>query len=96
MLDANVLADGQPFFSLGALTVSNDGEWVAYSTDTVGDERFALRVKNLATGELLSDELIGVSYGATFSADAAHVFYTIVDDAWRPFQVRPSRSSRGL
>lgn len=88
LLDANVLAEGHPFFALGAVTVSDDAQWLAYSTDVVGDERFTLRVRHLGTGEELADEIPGVSYGAAFSADAGHVFYTVVDDAWRPYQVR--------
>lgn len=88
LIDGNELAADHSFFSLGAVTVSDDGQWLAYSTDTVGDERFTLRIKNLATGELLPDELAGISYGASFSADASMVFYTVVDDAWRPYQVR--------
>lgn len=91
MLDANALAEGKPFFSLGAASVSDDGRRLAYSTDVVGDERFTLRVRDLETGEDLPDEVPGISYGAIFSADAGHVFYTMVDDAWRPFEVRRHR-----
>ncbi|AZG46066.1 Dipeptidyl aminopeptidase BI [Gordonia insulae] len=84
LLDANVEADGHDFFSLGALTVSDDGDWLAYSTDVVGDERYTLRFKNLRTGDLLADEITGTAGGAVWSADAKHVFYQTVDDAWRP------------
>lgn len=84
LLDANVEAEGHDFFSLGALTVSDDGDWLAYSTDVVGDERYTLRFKNLRTGELLDDEIRDTAGGAVWSADARHVFYQTVDDAWRP------------
>ncbi|MDL9945446.1 S9 family peptidase [Gordonia sp. ABSL11-1] len=84
LLDANVEAEGHDFFSLGALTVSDDGDWLAYSTDVVGDERYTLRFKNLRTGKLLDDEIRDTAGGAVWSADARHVFYQTVDDAWRP------------
>lgn len=84
LLDANVEADGHDFFSLGALTVSDSGEWLAYSTDVVGDERYTLRFKNLRTGELLAEEIADTAGGAVWSADAKHVFYQTVDAAWRP------------
>ena len=84
LLDANVEAEGHDFFSLGALTVSDDGNWLAYSIDNVGDERYTLRVKDLRTGELLPDEVRDTSGGAVWSADARHVFYSTVDAAWRP------------
>ena len=35
------------FFSLGASSVSPDGHLLAYSVDTVGDERYTLRFKDL-------------------------------------------------
>jgi oligopeptidase B len=87
MLDGNVVAGDSEFFSLGTVDVSPDGRLLAYSTDLTGDERFTLRIKNLDTGELLPDELKDVHYGSAWSADGSTIFYTKVDDAWRPFQV---------
>lgn len=83
-LDANVLAEGADFFSLGAYSISDDGNWLVYGVDTVGDERYTLRFKNLRTGELLDDEIPGTAGGAVWSLDARHVFYPTVDEAWRP------------
>ena len=84
LLDANTEAEGHDFFSLGALTVSHDGNWLAYSTDVVGDERYTLRFKDLRTGELLPDTITDTAGGAVWSLDAQHVFYQTVDAAWRP------------
>ncbi|MXP23989.1 prolyl oligopeptidase family serine peptidase [Gordonia sp. HNM0687] len=84
LLDANVEAEGHDFFSLGGLTVSDDGNWLAYSTDVIGDERYTLRFKDLRNGELLDDVIANTAGGAVWSADAKHVFYQTVDDAWRP------------
>ena len=53
LLDVNLEADGHEFFSLGALTVSPDHAWLAYAVDVHGDERFALRVKDLGTGQVV-------------------------------------------
>ena len=50
LLDSNELAEGHEFFSLGAFSVSHDGTLLAYSTDVVGDERYTLRIKDLAYG----------------------------------------------
>ena len=84
LLDANVEAQGHEFFSLGALAVSHDGKWLAFSTDVVGDERYTLRFKNLETGDLLPDVITDTAGGASWSLDAKHVFYQTVDSAWRP------------
>ena len=55
LLDGNALADGHEFFALGTFDVSPDGRLLAYSTDFTGEERFTLRVKDLTSGELLTD-----------------------------------------
>lgn len=87
LLDGNELADGKDFFALGTFDVSPDGNWLAYSTDFDGDERFTLRVKNLVTGEVLADEVTDVFYGSAWSADGSTLFYITVDEAWRPYRV---------
>jgi len=87
LLDENVLAEGHEFFALGAFTITPDGNLLAYSTDTTGDERFTLRFKDLSTGEALADEITGVFYGGAWSHGGEALFYTRVDDSWRPFQV---------
>lgn len=87
LLDANELAEGYEFFSLGASSVSPDGRLLAFSTDTAGDERFLLQVKDLETGALRPDQIPGTSYGATWDATGTHLFYTTVDDAWRTDKV---------
>ncbi|MEU3474514.1 S9 family peptidase [Rhodococcus sp. NPDC006774] len=84
LLDANEEAKGHDFFSLGAFSISLDGTLLAYSTDTEGDERYTLRFKNLETGEMLADTIENVAPGATWTADATHVFYLTVDESWRP------------
>src|SRR4029453_14653293 len=87
LLDGNALAEGQKFFALGTFDVSPDGNWLAYSTDFDGDERFTLKIKNLRSGETLADEVPGTAYGSAWSADASALFYITVDDAWRPNRV---------
>ncbi|HEX3813354.1 MAG TPA: S9 family peptidase [Mycobacteriales bacterium] len=87
LLDGNALAEGHDFFSLGALDVSPDGRLLAYSTDFAGNERFTLRVKDLATGSDLDDEVPDTSYGSAWSLDGSTLYYLTVDDAWRPHKV---------
>jgi oligopeptidase B len=87
LLDGNLLAEGQPYFALGAFKVSPDGTKLAYSTDFCGDERFTLRVKDLATGELAADQIPNTYTGPAWSRDGSALFYVTVDDAWRPYRV---------
>ncbi|MBO0820226.1 MAG: S9 family peptidase [Nocardiopsaceae bacterium] len=87
LLDGNELAAGHDFFSLGAVSVSPDGSRLAYSTDFAGNERYTLRVKDLATGELLGDEIPDTAPGCAWSRDGSALFYVTVDAAWRPYRV---------
>jgi oligopeptidase B len=87
LLDGNQLAEGHEFFSLGTFSVSPDGSLLAYSTDFAGDERYTLRVKNLHTGEMLPDEVPNTLGGATWDLGGTTLFYTTVDEAWRPDKV---------
>uniref|UniRef100_UPI00351F457E S9 family peptidase n=1 Tax=Microcella sp. TaxID=1913979 RepID=UPI00351F457E len=84
ILDANVEAEGHEFFSLGSLDITLDGRFMLYATDTEGDERYTLRIRDLSTGENLPDEIAETAAGAFFSPDGRFVFYCTVDDSWRP------------
>jgi len=84
LLDGNAEAEGHDFFSLGTFAISPDGHLLAYAVDVRGDERYTLRVKDLRTGDLLPDEIPGTFAGATWTLGADALYYTTVDDAWRP------------
>ena len=87
LLDGNVEAEGHEFFSMGAFEVSPDGRRIAYAVDVEGDERFALRVKDIETGAVIDEAVMGIGYGAVWSLDGQFLFYTRVDESWRPHQV---------
>jgi oligopeptidase B len=87
LLDGNELAAGHDFFALGAYQPSPDQRWLAYSTDFTGNERFTIRVKDLATGAALPDEIPDTYAGCAWSLDGSTLFYVTVDAAWRPYRV---------
>ncbi|WP_454116541.1 S9 family peptidase [Microbacterium aurum] len=84
LLDGNTEAAGHEFFSLGSFDVSTDGGRLLYGVDVEGDERYTLRIRDLATGADLPDTVENTSSGACFSPDGRYVVYTTVDEAWRP------------
>ena len=84
LFDENVEADGRDFFAVGACSVSPDGNVLAYSMDVIGDERYTLRFKDLRSGEVYRDIITGINAGVTWAADSATVYYTTVNEAWRP------------
>jgi oligopeptidase B len=79
MLDMNQLAAGEPFMALGALTVSDDGNLLAYSTDTTGFRQYTLHIKDLRTGEVLADQAQRVG-SIVWTADNRTLFYTVEDE----------------
>lgn len=87
IFDSNVAAEGEEFFSLGTFSLSDDGRWLLYGVDTTGDERYTLRLRDLATGDDLADTVDGTFAGASLDPSGRFVFYTTVDDAWRPEKV---------
>ncbi len=96
LLDENAEAEGHDYFALGAATVSVDGHTLAYSVDVVGDERYTLRFKDLRTGELYDDTIVGIGAGATWAADNRTVYYCTLDGAWRPDTIWRHRIGSGL
>ena len=87
LLNGNELAEGHDFFSLGTYTISPDNRLLAYSVNYTGDERYTIRIKDLATGEILPDEIPNTFYGVAWSLTGDALFYVTVDDAWRPYRV---------
>lgn len=87
LVDGNLLAGDSEFFSLGALTVSEDHGTLAYAVDLTGDERFDVTVVDLATGAVIDDSVRDIGYGVEFDAAADYLFYTRLDDAWRPHEL---------
>src|SRR5690606_33976973 len=81
VLAAQAEAEGHEFFSLGGLCPSPEHDLLAYAVDVAGDERFALVVKDLATGELVDTAVTGIGYGLAFSSDQQWLFYARVDEA---------------
>ncbi len=87
LLDQNALARDQPYFRLGAFEPSPDHTLLAYSTDTDGNEKYDLAVRNIATGELLGDPIQSIAAGAEWSADGRYLFYVTLDETLRPWRV---------
>ena len=83
ILDENALAQGLDYFRLGAFSVSKNGRYLAYSTDTNGSERFTIVIKDLETGEMLADEIPGTRSGPTWVMGDKGIVYGKSTEQWR-------------
>ena len=85
-LDVNVLAEGHPFMALGAYAVSDDGNLLAYSTDSTGFRQYDLFIKDLRTGQ--SGPAVAPKTGSVaWAADNRTLFYTVEDEAKRHYRL---------
>jgi oligopeptidase B len=87
LLDCNHLAKGLPFFAVGATEITDDGRWLAYTTDTTGFRQYTLHIKDLLTGETLPGTVERVG-SVAWAADNGTLFYTVEDEIQkRQFQL---------
>ncbi len=78
VLDQNELAKGLKFFSVGAFVPSDDGNLLAYSTDTTGYRQYKLQLKNMRTGQLLPETFERVG-NVAWATDNKTIFFTTED-----------------
>lgn len=82
-LDQNELAAGKAFHSLGGVSTSPDGRYVAVLEDTVALRHFTLRVKDTQTGEWLPETIANLIEGLAWANDNRTLFYQKADGANR-------------
>ena len=88
MLNANTLAEGHEFFSIGGSTVSAGQDVLAYAVDTQGRRIYTVYLKDLTTGEMLPDVLVNVTENLTWANDNKTLFYGKQDETTlRQYQI---------
>ena len=91
LLDGNCEAEGRAYFKIGDCEHSHDHRRLAYALDLNGSERYRLFVRDIESGAVV-DGPIEDSYGdVIWAADNETVFYTVIDENHRPYQVRRHR-----
>ncbi len=103
ILDEVALAAGKEFFRLGAIAVSPRGNYLAWSTDTDGSERYTIRFRDLAQQAALGDAVEGVAgkWGdvavegtignIVWTTQEDAVLYSLSDENWRHRTIRLHR-----
>ncbi len=79
LFNCNDLAKGHSFFQLGGLSVSPDNKFATFGVDIVGRRIYTIQIKNLETGEILSDKIENVTGGSVWANDNKTIFYTRQD-----------------
>ncbi|HSH08970.1 MAG TPA: hypothetical protein VK995_01185, partial [Oceanipulchritudo sp.] len=85
--DSNREAAGLAYFDLGFLDVSPDERLLAYAVDSVGEESFRLKFRDLASGHDLPESFEAVSADGEWDATGALFYFVGEDDSKRPYQI---------
>jgi oligopeptidase B len=86
VLDVNQLAEGKAFMAVGALAISDDERWLAYTTDDLGFRDYTLRVRDLERGEDLPLAIPNVS-SVAWAGDGRSLLYALDGPTKRPYRV---------
>ncbi|MCH2081478.1 MAG: S9 family peptidase [Saprospiraceae bacterium] len=87
LLNVNELAKPYDYYDVSGLSVSPNNQLLAYGEDTVSRRIYTIRFKDLETGEMLEDKIPNVTGSAVWANDNKTLFYTIKDEALRPYKV---------
>jgi oligopeptidase B len=87
LLDGNAEAEGKPYWDLGGTAHSPDHKLLAYSIDDKGSEIFTVRIRDLATGQDLIDEIPDTRGDIQWANDSRTLLYIRIDENHRPLFV---------
>jgi oligopeptidase B len=87
LIDENSLAEGHDYFRLGALSVSPNSEYLAYSVDNDGSERFTLYVINLQHGSEITVPITDTTGDPVWNTSSDGILYRKVNAQWRPDKI---------
>ena len=76
ILDVNLLAKDYKYFRVSGISVSPDNKKVSYGVDTLSRRIYTIKIKNLDTDEMYSDNIEGVNSYAAWAEDSETIFYT--------------------
>src|SRR5690606_13824586 len=74
LLDQNKMAEGFKYFAISHFEPSDDGNMLAFATDTTGYRQYTLQIKDLKTGKMLADKIERVT-SVEWSPDGKYIFY---------------------
>ena len=79
LLDQPAMAKAHTYFSAAGTRISPNNQLLAYGEDTVGRRQYVLKVKDLATGQTLTDAIPNVEPGFAWAYDNRTILYVEKD-----------------
>jgi len=87
LLDGDREAAAKDYFRLSGIDHTSDHSHGIWGYDDKGSEYFTLRIRDLATGEDLTDVVENTGGGGVWAPDGRSFFYTLQDENHRPSKV---------
>ena len=87
LLDADAAATGKAYFQIGVAEHSPDHGLYAWAADEQGSEVFRIRVKDLASGEVLESPVESATGAFCWSPDSQWLFWVHRDENGRPDRI---------
>jgi len=98
LLDVDGLARGKAYFQVSAVGHSPDHRLWGWAEDDQGSEYYAIKVRDLETGEMLGEPVASSAGQFTFSPCSRFLFWIWRDENGRPARVyrRPARGGEDV
>ncbi len=76
LLDIDKMAEGKPYFDVTGMSISPDNKLMVFGIDEVSRRQYTLKIKNLETGEIFADAIMGTNGYGVWANDNKTIFYT--------------------
>lgn len=87
LFDVNKMAEGHSYYQLGGISMATNNQLVSFGVDNVSRRIYTIQIKDLSTGEILSDKIENTTGGSVWAADNQTLFYTRKDETLRAYQI---------
>ena len=87
LFDVNTMAEGHSYYQLGGISMAPNNQLVSFGVDNVSRRIYTIQIKDLTTGEILSDKIENTTGGSVWAADNQTLFYTRKDETLRAYQI---------
>lgn len=87
LLHGDVEAADEAYFKVGGCVHSPDHQLAAFATDTNGSERYAIALREIGSGNILSERIEDAQGDVAWANDGRTFFYTLLDENHRPWRV---------
>ena len=91
LFNVNEMAEPYDFYNVGGMAVSDDNRYVSFGEDTLSRRIYTIRIKDTLTGQYLPDQIPNTTGGSVWSADGDYLFYSVKDEALRPYKIMRHR-----